>query len=236
MFRQTPFSGCRKEVKNVSANEKRPGPSWFSIGSKNLVEEFKILLSVKLHQRFKRNSRKYLSQSKARAAIFFLRSSKNANLVITWSCLSCFSKFQRSQKCLSQLEVGWGAFCFSNRPEKHKRGRDRWDLASCQVSADSVRRFQRRSWKWLSRSETGLAILFFNRPEKHKLDRGRWVLSSCLHSVLRFQRSNGTANQRPCCGPKKYKVGRGRWLLASCEVSANSVRWFQRRSQKGFPS
>ena len=38
-------------------------------------------------------------------------------------------------------------FCFSDRPEKHKLGRGRWDLASCQVALNSVQRFQRRSRK-----------------------------------------------------------------------------------------
>ena len=37
--------------------------------------------------------------------------------------------------------------CFSHWPEKHKLGRGRWYLASCQVSLNSVQRFQRRSWK-----------------------------------------------------------------------------------------
>ena len=37
--------------------------------------------------------------------------------------------------------------CFSDRPEKHKLGRGRWDLDSCQVSLNSVQQFQRRSWK-----------------------------------------------------------------------------------------
>ena len=38
--------------------------------------------------------------------------------------------------------------CFSNRPEKHKLCRGRWDVASCQVSLNSVQRFQRRSRKY----------------------------------------------------------------------------------------
>ena len=37
--------------------------------------------------------------------------------------------------------------CFSDRPEKHKLGRGHWDLASCQVSLNSVEQFQRRSRK-----------------------------------------------------------------------------------------
>ena len=48
--------------------------------------------------------------------------------------------------------------CFSNRPKKHKLGRGRWDLASCQVSLNFVQRFQRRSRKceskWLTDRRT----------------------------------------------------------------------------------
>ena len=75
--------------------------------------------------------------------------------------------------------------------QKHKLGRGRWDLSSCQVSLNSVQRFQRRSRKCLSQSEASAAILFSDRPEKHKLGRGRWDLASCqvsLNSVQWFQR------------------------------------------------
>ena len=81
--------------------------------------------------------------------------------------------------------------CFSDPPEKHKLGRGRWDLASCQVSFNSVQRFQRRNRKCLSQSEARAAILFFRSAQKHKLRRGRWDLASCqvsLNSVQRFQR------------------------------------------------
>ena len=81
--------------------------------------------------------------------------------------------------------------CFSDQPEKHKLGRGRWDLASCQVSLNSVKRFQRRSRKCLSQSEARAAILFFQSARKHKLGRGRWDLASCqvsLKSVQLFQR------------------------------------------------
>ena len=82
--------------------------------------------------------------------------------------------------------------CFSDRPEKHKLGRGHWDLAPCQVSLNSVKRFQRRSRKYLSQSEARAAILFFSdQPEKHKLGRGPWDLASyqvLLNSVQRFQR------------------------------------------------
>ena len=60
---------------------------------------------------------------------------------------------------------GWPS-CFSVRPEKHKLGRGRWDLASCQVSLNSVQRFQRRSRKCLGQSEARVAILFFRSARK----------------------------------------------------------------------
>ena len=60
---------------------------------------------------------------------------------------------------------GWPS-CFSDRPEKHKLGRGRWDLASCQVSLNSVQRFQRRSRKCLNLSEARAAILFFQSARK----------------------------------------------------------------------
>ena len=49
--------------------------------------------------------------------------------------------------------------CFSDWPEKHKLGRGRWDLASCQVSLNYVLRFQRRSQKCLSQSETEAGVV-----------------------------------------------------------------------------
>ena len=59
-----------------------------------------------------------------------------------------------------------GHLVFPNRPEKHKLGRGRCDLASCQVSLNSVQRFQRRSRKCLSQSEARAAILFFRSARK----------------------------------------------------------------------
>ena len=52
-------------------------------------------------------------------------------------------------------------FLFTDSHEKHELGRGRCDLASCQVSLNSVQRFQRRSRKCLSPSEARAAILFF---------------------------------------------------------------------------
>ena len=55
---------------------------------------------------------------------------------------------------------GW-QFLLTFRPEKHKLGRGRWELAFCQVSLNSVQKFQRKSRKCLSQSEDRTAILFF---------------------------------------------------------------------------
>ena len=51
--------------------------------------------------------------------------------------------------------------CFSGRPEKHKLGKGRCDLATRQVSLNSNQRFWRRSPKCLSQSEARVVILVF---------------------------------------------------------------------------
>ena len=57
-------------------------------------------------------------------------------------------------------------FLFTDRPRKQKLGRGRWDLASCQVSLNSIEWFQRRSRKCLSQSEAKAAIFFFQSARK----------------------------------------------------------------------
>ena len=102
-----------------------------------------------------------------------------------------FSGFRGEVENVSANQRPGRPSCFSYHPEKHKLGRGRWDLASCQVSLNSVHRFQRRSQKCLSQSEARAAILFFRSSGKNKLGRGRWDLASCqvsLNSVKRFQR------------------------------------------------
>ena len=51
-FRWIPFSGCREEVENVSANHRQGQPSFFPIDpkNKNLVEDIEILLPVKFRK------------------------------------------------------------------------------------------------------------------------------------------------------------------------------------------
>ena len=84
----------------------------------------------------------------------FLISPKNPNLVENVEILHpvkfrwiLFSGFRGEVKNVSANQRPGRPSCFSDRPEKHKLGRGRWDLASCQVSLNSIQRFQRRSRK-----------------------------------------------------------------------------------------
>ena len=135
-------------------------------------------------------------------------------------------------------------FLFTALPEKHKLGRRHWDLASCQVSLNSVQWFQNRSRKCLSQSEARAAILFFTiRLQNTNLEEDVEILLPVkfpwiLFGGFRGEVENVSANQRqgrPSCfldRPEKHKLGRGRWDLAFCQVSLNSVQQFQRRSRK----
>ena len=77
-----------------------------------------------------------------------------------------FSGFRWEVKNVSANQSPGQQSCFSNRPEKHKLGRGRWDLASCQVLLNSVQRFQMRSQKCLSQSEARAVILFLRSVRK----------------------------------------------------------------------
>ena len=137
-------------------------------------------------------------------------------------------------------------FLFTDRPEKYKLGRGRWDLASCQVSFNSIQRFQRRSKKCLSESEASAAIFFFRSARKTQTwsrTLRSFIIASCqvwLNSILLFhRRSRSCLNQSEARvaiffsdRPEKHKLGRGRWDLASCQVWLNSILRFQRRSRK----
>ena len=117
------------------------------------------------------NVQPFLRESAREAILFF--GPKNINLVEDVEILLPvnfrwipFSRFRREVENVSANQrPGWPS-CFSYRPEKHKLGRGCWDLASCQVSLNSVQRFQRRSQKCLSQSEARVAILFFPSARK----------------------------------------------------------------------
>ena len=58
-----------------------------------------------------------------------------------------FSGFREEVENVSANQRPGRPSCFSDRPEKHKLGRGRWNLASYQVSLNSVQLFQRRNRK-----------------------------------------------------------------------------------------
>ena len=129
---------------------------------------------------------------------------------------------------------------FRSAGKKHKLGRGRWVLASCQVMSNSVQWFQRRSRKCLSQSEARAAILFFWSARKTQF-RYRMLWSCFLSSFVEFYSAvpeNVSANQRPgwpsCFSdrPEKHLLGRGHWDLASYQVLLNSVWRFQRIGRK----
>ena len=118
--------------------------------------------------------------------------------------------------------------CFYDRPEKHKLCRGRWDLASCQVSLNSIQRFQ-RSRKCLNNQKPWRPSCFSDHKKKTNtnsvedveiflLVKFRWI-------PFRGEVENVSANQRPrrpyCFfdRPKKQKLGNGR--LRSCFLSSS---------------
>ena len=78
-----------------------------------------------------------------------------------------FSGFREEVENVSANQRPGKPSCFSDQPEKHKLGRGLCDLASCQVSLNSVQWFQ-RSRKCLSQSEARAAN-FFPIAEKTNL-------------------------------------------------------------------
>ena len=96
-----------------------------------------------------------------------------------------FSGFKGEVENVSANQRPGRLSCFSDRPQKRKLGRGRWDLASCQVSLNSIQRFQRRSRKCLSQSKARAALLFFRSARKTQT----WLrtLRSCfLWSFVEF--------------------------------------------------
>ena len=159
-FRWILFSGFRGEVENVSANLRPGRPFVLPISPKNtnLVEGVEILLPVKFFE-----SHSSVSEEKSNMSqpirgqgghLVFLIDSKKTNLVegvenllpvkFRWIL---FSSFRGEVENVSANQRPGRPSYFYDRPEKPKFGRGRWELASCQVSLNSVKRFQRRSRK-----------------------------------------------------------------------------------------
>ena len=151
----------------------------FPIGTKNtnFVEDVEILLPVKFRwipfSGFREEVENVLANQRPGRPSYFPIGPKNTNLVADVEIFLPvkfrwipFSGFKEEVENVPAKQRPGRLSCFSDRPEKHKLGRGRWDLASCQVSLNSVQRFQRRSRKCLSQSEARAAILFFRSARK----------------------------------------------------------------------
>ena len=66
--------------------------------------------------------------------LLFLTRGSKGHISCTWVQCATFLTDRPGQQ-----------FLFTHQPKKHKLGRRRWDLASCQVSLNSVQPLQRRS-------------------------------------------------------------------------------------------
>ena len=80
----------------------------------------------------------------------------------------CSAVTEEKLKCLSQSNWKAGVAVLVFRSDRKKKfGSGRLDLASCEVSLNSVQRFQ-RSRKCLNQSEAGAAIIVFQSSRKTK--------------------------------------------------------------------
>ena len=140
--------------------------------------------------------------------LIFLIGPKNTNLVedieIVFPVKFCwipFSGFREEAENVSANQRLGRPSCFSDRPEKHKLGRGRWDLASCQVSLNSVQRFLQRSQNVSANQRPWRPSWFSDRPKKHKLGRGLLDLASCQVSLNSIQRRS-----RKCLGQSEARA------------------------------
>ena len=127
--------------------------------------------------------------------LVFLIGPKNTNLVEGFEILLpvkfrwiLFSGFRVEVENVSANQRPGRPSCFSDRLEKHKLGRGRWDLAFCQVSLNSVQRFQRRSPKCESvkdgRTDDGRCAMTI----AHSSLRLRWAKKRRCYIVLTYHK------------------------------------------------
>ena len=144
--------------------------------NRNLVEDVEILLPVKFcliqFSGFRGEVENVSANQRPGRPSCFPIGTKNTNLIEDVEillpvefCWIPFSGFRGEVENVSANQRPGRPSCFSDRPKKHKLGRGRWDLASCQVSLNSVRQFQKRSRKCLSKSEARATILFFRSAQ-----------------------------------------------------------------------
>ena len=166
------------------------------------------------------------------------------------SCfLSSFVEFrsaplEEKSKMTQPIRGQGGHLVFPTGPKKNKLGRGCWDLASCQVSLNSVQRFFEEKSKMSQPIRgQGYHLVFPISPKNTNLVEDVEILLPIKFrripfSGFRVENKNVSANQRPgrpsCFSdqPEKHKLSGGRWDLASCQVSLISVQRFQGRSRK----
>ena len=186
------FCSAVSEKKSKMSQQKgQGGRPVFPIGTKNihLVEDVEILLPVKfrwiLFSGFREVENVSINQRPRQSA--FPNGPKNANYVedveillpVKFGWILFSGLREKVENISANQRPGWPS-CSSHRPEKHLLGRGRWYLTFCQVSLNSIQRFQRCLYQSV-----------FRLARKHKLGRGLWDLASCqfsLNSVKRFQR------------------------------------------------
>ena len=100
-----------------------------------------------------------------------------------------FSGFKGEVENVSANQRPGRPSCFSDRPEKHKLGRGHWDLASCQVSFNSVHWFQRRSWKCEKLTTDGQTTDRRTTDGRRTMDKGQRVIT-IVHLSLRLRCTN----------------------------------------------
>ena len=240
------FSSFGGEVENFSANHRPGRPSCFSDWSKKQkLGRGRWDLSscqVSLNSVQCKMSQPIRGQG---SYLVFTIDPKNTNLVEDVEILLPvkfqwirFSGFRGEVKNVSANHRLGRPSCFSERPKKQELGRGHWDLASCQVSLNSVQCKMSQPIRG-----QGSYLVFTIDPKNTNLVEDVEILLPVKFQWIRFsgfreEVKNVSANQRlgrPSCfseRPKKQELGRGHWDLASCQVSVISVQRFQRRSQK----
>ena len=116
--------------------------------------------------------------------------------------------------------TGWPSW-FSNGPRKHKIGRGRWALVSCQVSLNSGKQFQRRSRNApVNKSPDSDLSIPIDPKKTTQLGRGRWDMASCQNfffklcsvvSVKWLGQSETGCTYWFFDRYEKHKPGRGGW-------------------------
>ena len=221
----------------------------------HLVEDVDILLSVKfrwiLFSGFRGEVENVYAIRGQGGHLVFPIGQKNKTLVEDVEILLLvkfrwipFSDFKGEVENGTANQRQWWPSCFHYWPDKHKLSRGLWNLASCQVSLNSVQWFSEEKTKMSQpiRGHSG-HLVFLISLKNTKLVEDVEILLPVKFRWIQFSGFRGevgsvSANQRPgqpsCFTDrhKKHKLGRGCWDLASFQVLLNSVQRFQRRSRK----